>query len=109
MKLKMLIAMTALVAGSAQAEIKFKPGWDLPENSNVQVYTEQQATDFLKDKSDDLKKIIEGPATCVLEVTKGCHQPNDPHFTVNGTKSKDNCKVKSLYVGSKSDHVISCP
>jgi hypothetical protein len=109
MKLKLLIAMTALAAGSAQAAIQFKPGWDSPENSDVQTYTQQEATEFLRNKSDDLRKIIDGPSTCVLEVTKGCHQPGNAHFTVNGTKSKDQCKVKSIYVGSKSDHVISCP
>jgi hypothetical protein len=108
-KFKLLIALTVLLGGAAQAEIRFKPGWNDPENSDVQPYTEPAAKQLLRNKSDDLKKIIDGPATCVLEVTKGCHQANDPHFTVNGLKSKSGCKVKSLYVGSKSDHVISCP
>jgi hypothetical protein len=108
MKLKLLIAMTVLVAGTAQATIQFKGGWDSAENSDAGVYTQSAATEFLKNKSDDLRKIIEGPAACVLEVTLGCHQPNDPHFTVNGLKSTDKCKVKSLYVGSKSDHAVGC-
>ena len=105
MKLQLWIAMTAFVAGSAQAAIQFTDGWDAPENSDVHAYTKQDATEFLRSQNDDLRKIIDGPATCVLEVTKGCHQHNDPHFTVNGAKSKDKCKVKSNFVGSKSAHV----
>ncbi len=110
MKIKLLIAMTALVAGSAQAAIEFKDGWDLPENSDVKTFTKEQATEFLTNQSEDLKKIIGGPAACVLEVTKGCHdtRPGKAHFTINGVKSKSSCNVKSIYVGSKSDHEPSC-
>jgi hypothetical protein len=71
-------------------------------------YTKSEAKEFLRNQSDDLKKIIDGPAVCVLEVTKGCHQLTAPHFTINGAKSKNSCKVKSLYVGSKSDHEPAC-
>ena len=107
MKLALTLALL-LAAGSAQAAIQFKAGWDSPENSDAKKYTQSQATDFLRNQSDDLKKIIDGPAACVLEVTKGCHQPTKPHFTINGTKTKDSCKVKSIYVGSKSDHEPAC-
>lgn len=110
MRLKLLVAMTAAVAGSAQAAIVFKQGWDSPENSDVRPYTKEQATTFLRSQSDDLKKIIDGPAPCVLEVTKGCHdrRPGKAHFTINGAKSKTSCKVDSIYVGSKSDHEPAC-
>ncbi|MBP0020383.1 MAG: hypothetical protein J7647_22870 [Cyanobacteria bacterium SBLK] len=100
-----LIAMTALFAGSAEAVIQFKTGWDAPENSDVRDYTKEGATQFLRGKSEDLRKIIDGPQACILEVTKGCHQVSQPHFTVNGAKSTSKCKVDSTYVGSKSDHV----
>jgi molybdopterin-guanine dinucleotide biosynthesis protein A len=92
----------------AHAVIKFKDGWDAPANSNVHQYNEEEATTYLRNKSDALKAIIDGPQACVLEVTKGCHQPGDAHFTVNGAQSKPTCKVNSVYVGSKSDHV-KCP
>ena len=110
MKFKLVVAMTALVTGSAQAAIDFKPGWDSDENSNVKKFTKEEAKQHLSSQSDDLKKIINGPAACVLEVTKGCHdtRPGKAHFTVNGLKSKTSCKVKSIYVGSKSDHEPSC-
>ncbi|KFI21243.1 hypothetical protein [Nitrosococcus oceani] len=93
----------ALVPWSAYAGIIFKDGWDLPENSNVRSYTQEGATDFLEKESEGLKKMIDKPA-CMLEVTKGCHQPDTPHFTANGTKSKSNCKVDP-YAGSKSIHI----
>lgn len=104
-KLKLLIAMTVFVAGHAHAAIQFKKGWNDPDNSNVHTYTKAEAEEYLVNYSDELKKIINGPAACVLEVTKGCHQPSDPHFTVNGAKSTSKCKVDSIYVGTKSDHI----
>lgn len=110
MKFKLVVAMAALVAGSAQAAIEFKAGWDSAENSDVKTYTKEELKQHLRNQSDDLKKIIDGPAVCVLEVTKGCHdkRPGKSHFTINGGKSKTSCKVKSMYVGTKSDHEPSC-
>ena len=108
MKVMLAVAMMLLGAQSAQADIVFKAGWDSSENSDAKKYTEKEAKEFLRNQSEDLKKIIDGPAVCVLEVTKGCHQPGKAHFTVNGLKCKDKCKVKSLYVGSKSDHEPAC-
>lgn len=89
-------------AGPAGAEITFPKGWDSPENSNVQAYTQDGATTFLQNASDELKTMIDKPS-CHLEVTKGCHQPNDRHFTANGLKSSKSCK--SIYAGSKSIHI----
>ncbi|TJZ73282.1 hypothetical protein [Chitiniphilus eburneus] len=103
-----LIAIFACSAGLAHATIVFKEGWNSAENSDVQQYSKEEATTYLRGHSESLKAIIDGPAACVLEVTKGCHQANDSHFTVNGAKSTNKCKVDSVYVGSKSDHV-SCP
>ncbi|MGE8508710.1 MAG: hypothetical protein ACN6QU_15400 [Paraburkholderia terricola] len=98
-----------LFAGTpGYAAIQFKDGWDSQENSNVAQYTKSEATEYLRNKSTALQKIIDGPQACVLEVTKGCHQPGDAHFTVNGAKSTSRCKVDSIYVGSRSDHV-ACP
>jgi len=110
MKKQFAIIVLGCFVGEAQAVIEFKPGWDSAENSDVRVYSKEEATEFLSNKSEDLAKIIKGPAACVLEVTKGCHdqRPGLAHFTVNGLKSKDTCKVKSIYVGSKSDHEESC-
>jgi hypothetical protein len=110
MRLKLLVATTALVAGPALGAIVFKEGWDSAENSDVRAYTKEQATAHLRSQSEDLKKIIDGPAPCVLEVTKGCHdrRPGKAHFTINGAKSKPACKVKTIYVGSKSDHEPAC-
>jgi len=91
-----------LVSGAGHASIAFKAGWDSPENSDVKKYTKSGATEYLGNYSDALKIMIDKGA-CKLTVTKGCHQPDDPHFTVNGIGSKDSCK--SIYAGSKSDHI----
>lgn len=93
-------------SGIAHADIVFKPGWNDPENSNVHVYTQQEATVFLSNYSEDLKKGIDS-SSCKINVTKGCHQPTDPHFTLDGVGSKPSCK--SSYAGSKSVHVGPCP
>ncbi len=93
-------------SGIAHAQIIFKPGWNDPLNSNVQAYTVPQATTFLRNYSDELKKGIDSPS-CTINVTKGCHQPNDAHFTLNGIGSKASCK--SSYAGSNSVHVGPCP
>ena len=108
--LRILIACFTLLifAMPAQAVIQFKDGWDSVENSNVKKYSKAEATKYLRDKSDGLRKIIDGPQACVLQVTKGCHQPADPHFTSNGVLSTPKCKVASIYVGSKSIHT-RCP
>lgn len=99
----MAIGLAAVLAsGAGHASITFKAGWDSPENSNVRAYTKSGATDYLSDYSDELKIMIDKGA-CKLTVTKGCHQPNDPHFTLNGIGSKDSCK--STYAGSRSIHI----
>lgn len=110
-----LVVGSALVAGSAQAVIEYKRGWNDAINNNHfnpvtgMPYTQAEATEFLRNGSEGLKLIIDGPKACVLQVVKGCHQtPPNNHFTVNGSRSKDTCKVKSLYVGSRSDHTPSC-
>ena len=103
--LSIVVGLAAtLVSAAACANITFKEGWNSPENSNVRAYTKAEATDYLRDKSDELKIMINKGA-CKLQVTKGCHQPSDPHFTANGIGSRDSCK--SIYAGSKSFH-ISC-
>lgn len=112
MKLVALTLALLLTAGSAQANITFRPGWDSQENNDVpnpktkRPYTKSEATEYLKKASDQLKELIEASQqTCMLEVTKGCHQKGSPHFTVNGLKSTATCnKTTNLYVGSKSDH-----
>ncbi|HYS63271.1 MAG TPA: hypothetical protein VEN30_05525 [Paraburkholderia sp.] len=103
-----LLSVLLVASTPGQAAIRFKDGWDSQANSNVAQYTQTAATEYLRNESTELKKIIDGPQACVLEVTKGCHQPANAHFTVNGAKSSSKCKVGSIYVGSKSDHV-SCP
>lgn len=91
-----------LVSGAGHASITFKAGWDSPENGNVKKYTKPGATDYLSRYSEELKIMIDKGA-CKLTVTKGCHQPDDPHFTVNGIGSRKNCR--SLHAGSKSFHI----
>jgi hypothetical protein len=44
-------------------------------------------------------------SVCFLQVTKGYHQKNDPHFTLNGIGSKKSCD--SVYAGSRSFHIPS--
>lgn len=108
--LRFIIASFVLlvVATPSQAVIQFKDGWNIAGNSNVKKYSEEEATAYLRNASDNLKKIIDGPQACVLQVTKGCHQPGDPHFTGNGALSTSKCKVDSVYVGSRSIHTV-CP
>jgi len=100
--------MLLVAAMPAQAVITFQDGWNSDENSNAKEYSKAEATEYLLNKSDDLRAIIDGPKACVLQVTKGCHQPADPHFTSNGVLSTPKCKVASIYVGSKSIHT-RCP
>lgn len=97
--------LAALTMGAANAAITFKKGWNDPDNSDVKSYTQAEATTYLRNKSDSLKEMIDKPA-CQLNVSKGCHQKSDPHFTLDGIGSKASCK--NVYAGSKSIH-ISCP
>ena len=60
MKLILLVALLVSIAGSAQAAIEFKDGWDSAENSDAKTYTKEAAKDFLRNQSEALKKIIEG-------------------------------------------------
>jgi hypothetical protein len=93
---------TTLVSAAASAGITFKTGWNSAENSDVRAYNTNTAKNFLENSSDDLKTAI-NKSSCKIEVTKGCHQPNDPHFTLNGQNSGSSCK--SIYAGSKSIHI----
>lgn len=110
MRLSVLASVILLTASSAHAAISFKKGWNDLENSDVRTYTQDEVTEILRAQSEDLRLIIDGPSACMLEVTKGCHdkRAGKSHFTINGAKSTDKCKVKSIYVGSKSDHEPSC-
>lgn len=92
-------------AGIAPQQIFFKDGWDDEDNSNVKKYTKETATQFLRSYSDEMKLAIDSPK-CTINVTKGCHQPGDAHFTLNGVGSKPACA--SIYGGSRSIHV-PCP
>jgi hypothetical protein len=85
----------------AEAAIKFQKKWDSLENSNVRQYSEKDATNFLTNYSDSLKKAIES-SKCMIEVTKGCHQQKASHFTLKET-GKD-CQIDP-YAGTKSTHV----
>jgi hypothetical protein len=102
--LHFFVIATTLFAGSVQAQIQFKKGWNSPENSDVKKYTEEQAKTFLSNYSDELEKMID-KSVCFLQVTKGYHQKNDPHFTLNGIGSKKSCD--SVYAGSRSFHIPS--
>ncbi|KMN47797.1 hypothetical protein [Chromobacterium violaceum] len=103
MKVRLILScVLALASAASQAGIVFENGWDAPANSNVQAYTRQGAETYLSGYSDDLKQMIEKSA-CKLTVVKGCHQPNDRHFTVKGTGSGKSCK--SIYAGSGSVHI----
>lgn len=96
--------VTALASWSAYADIKFKNGWNSPTNSDAGVYTEDEVKTYLKNRSEELKKMIEKSA-CRLNVEKGCHQPGpQQHFTLNGLDSKESCKVEP-YSGSRSIHI----
>ncbi|OHX11394.1 hypothetical protein [Chromobacterium sphagni] len=92
----------ALLASTAQARIVFESGWDSPANSNAQAYTQAGASAYLAGYSSDLKQMIDKSA-CKLTVVKGCHQPNDRHFTVKGAGSGKSCV--NLYAGSNSVHI----
>lgn len=91
-----------LLSGLSDADIIFKKGWDSADNSDVQDHVKNTATAALAEH-DSLEEMINASSKCRLEVTKGCHQANDPHFTVNGLKSKNTCKL--IMAGSKSIHV----
>lgn len=97
--------LAVLTMGAANAGITFKKGWNDPANSDVKAYTQAEATAYLSNKSDALKEMIDKSA-CKLNVSKGCHQKSDPHFTLDGIGSKATCK--NIYAGSKSIHV-PCP
>jgi hypothetical protein len=92
----------AATAGIVPLTIVFKPGWDDPENSDVRAYTIATATQFLRDYTSGMKSAIDKPS-CLINVSKGCHQTNDPHFTLDGVGSKSTCR--SNYAGSKSIHI----
>lgn len=94
------------------ALIEFKSGWNDVDNSDVGNYrTEDQAKDFLKQRTNDSTvKAATGSPLCYIQVTKGCHQINSPHFTLSGSlppgrqyKKYNECKV-SDWVGTNSYH-----
>ncbi len=95
--------ITAILSNPERAEaaIKFTEGWDYAENSDVQKYSQKEATDFLKGYTSSLRNAIDSP-TCTIEVSKGCHQLKDPHFTLKETAKK--CKIEP-YAGSKNIHI----
>ncbi|NHR07357.1 hypothetical protein HA052_19390 [Chromobacterium haemolyticum] len=97
--------LATLTMGAANAAITFKKGWNDPANSDVKTYTQAEATTYLRNKSDALKEMIDKSA-CQLNVSKGCHQKSDSHFTLDGIGSKASCK--NIYAGSKSIHT-PCP
>ncbi|WP_156437220.1 hypothetical protein [Burkholderia sp. RF2-non_BP3] len=108
LRILLIFSFFLAFAASAHAKIQFANEWSEPENSDVRKYDKSGATNFLRGESDDLKRIIDSPDACVLQVTKGCHQKSDPHFTVNGMSSSK-CKVDNLYAHTKSVHVPCRP
>lgn len=95
----MCIALTLPSYGA----ITFKKGWDSEEYSDVTYHTKSSATEYLRNHSDSLQGMIDASSKCMIEVTKSCHQPNDPHFTINGANSKSSCTL--IYAGSRSIHI----
>ena len=61
--------LAVLTMDAANAGITFKKGWNDPANSDVKAYTQAEATEYLSNKSDALKEMIDKSA-CKLNVSK---------------------------------------
>ena len=83
------------------SSISYAAGWNSAANSNVHAYTTNQAQQVLEAYSDALSSAINS-SRCNIRVTKGCHQPNDPHFTIEETAR--NCN-QDLWAGTRNVHV----
>lgn len=108
--LSTVIIVTSFVS-PAYANIFFHENWNAPENNDVGKFTTQeQVTNFLKQKSPMLEQAIDN-TKCYVRVSKGCHQRNDPHITTDAIvptgkqyQKYNDCKV-SGWVGTKSNHI----
>ncbi len=104
------IAFTTFIgdARPAYAKITFQAGWNDPQNSDICPNDDQtRATQALKTPPSppSLKKAIES-SKCLISVAKGCHQRNDPHFTVS--EKAQNCNVEP-WAGTRNVHVLCQP
>ena len=119
-----LAATLVVYSKTTYAEIFFKEdpvnGWNgvdsstgFPNNDVGGLYTKQQIKDFLTSDSTSLWAQAINSKKCYIQVVKGCHQPSDPHITLNSRvptgrdyKKFNDCNLG--IAGSNNIHV-KCP